>query len=220
MVDLSRGNDIFRNNLKPEDMVLSEMVETSPYRSEIIDGVKNFSKFEDDDQKYHSSGKFVIEDGEYQFQIIFHWPGDWTQLVNPLDTSVYKKKIVIGLSIEFERSERTIEIAKENDLFRSNFSDERIYLSDEIKNSPHKEKIIEAVRNYSNFYGADFIKGQFGDNISSYGEHAIGQFMFANESYFFEFSYFSKDYEYAGEDPYENYDHERILYVKKVLKSN
>lgn len=80
-------------------------------------------------------------------------------------------------------------VAQKNDLLRQTFIGCRVVMTEGIAHDPDKDKIITAVRTFSDFTL---------DN-DPYGEHDFGSFQI-NNTYFWKFDYYDDNYELYQED--------------------
>jgi hypothetical protein len=104
-----------------------------------------------------------------------------------------------------EISQKTKDIARGNDIFRQDFSRERIVLTSGVDSSPYKEEIIQATKSFNSFNNSN----------DPYGEHNFGSFVVAGEKYFFKIDYYDNDFEF-GADPYESSVYQRVLTIMRA----
>lgn len=79
-----------------------------------------------------------------------------------------------------------MKIARKNDLCRTTFLFCKVLLTREVSNSPDKEDIITAVREFNRFTP---------DN-DPHGEHDFGQVNVNGSQYFFKFDCYDSNYEF------------------------
>lgn len=90
------------------------------------------------------------------------------------------------------------EIKKRNDAFRKSLirdSKHKVVLTESVHESPNKDLIIEAIRNFDSFSGEN----------DPHGEHDFGSVVVAGEKYFFKFDYYDLQYEYGADPKEEDY---------------
>ena len=103
-----------------------------------------------------------------------------------------------------EVSQKTKDISVGNDLFRTNFSGEKIIITEGVNSSPHRTQIIEAVKNFTDF----------NESNDPDGDHTFGSFTIHGNQFFFKIDYFDTEWNY-GADPYDNSVFERVLTVMR-----
>lgn len=79
------------------------------------------------------------------------------------------------------------DIARKNDLCRTTFMFCKVLLTRSVADSPDREDIITAVR--------EFPEDQFTPNNDPYGEHDFGAFDVNGTKYFWKFDYYDSNYE-------------------------
>ena len=90
------------------------------------------------------------------------------------------------------------QIKLRNDTFRKSLrpdSKHRCVLTESVSESPNREEILEAVKNFDSFSG---------DN-DPHGEHDFGSVIVGGEKYFFKFDYYDLNYEYGADQREEEY---------------
>jgi hypothetical protein len=97
-------------------------------------------------------------------------------------------------------------IAQDNDLFRSTMirtPNRKVVLTQAVAESPSREEIITAVRNYNSF----------NESNDPYGEHDFGSFKVGNTKYFFKIDYYDQNWDLGG-DP--NGVHSKLLTIMEA----
>lgn len=81
-------------------------------------------------------------------------------------------------------------IAEKNDLFRKSLVNFTVILTNSVYHSPHKNEILEAVRQFSDFSSSN----------DPYNEHDYGAFNVRGKSYFWKIDYYDAEFKYYKED--------------------
>jgi hypothetical protein len=99
--DISRGNDIFRNTMSGR-VVVTSGVESSFNRNDIIQRVKLYGDFNDDNDPYgeHNFGAFDIDETRYFWKIDYYSP-DMEFGADPYETSVFERVLTIMRADEY-----------------------------------------------------------------------------------------------------------------------
>jgi len=98
-IDISKGNDLFRQDFNRDRIVFTASVDNSPHRNEIIQAVKSFNDFDDDERGEHNFGVFTVAGEEYIFKIDYMDTAfEFTE--DPYDTSVFERSMTIMKSDE------------------------------------------------------------------------------------------------------------------------
>lgn len=85
---------------------------------------------------------------------------------------------------------KKLTIAQKNDVYRTTFIGCKVQVTEALSQSPKKEDVITAVREFSAFTPEN----------DPHGEHDCAFFEVDGEEFFFKFDYYDKNFEFYEED--------------------
>ena len=100
--DIAKGNDIFRRDFNQEKIILTPGVESSPYRNAIIESVKNFDDFNENNDPYgeRTFAAFYVHGEKYFFKIDF-FTSEFEAGADPYEDSTFKRVLTVMRSDEY-----------------------------------------------------------------------------------------------------------------------
>lgn len=99
---LAVGNDLFRQSFKKEKIVITEGVDNSADRSEIIEATRSFKDFTEanDPNGEHNFGAFKVKGKEY-FWKIDYYDSNFDYGADPYESSIFERVLTVMRAEEY-----------------------------------------------------------------------------------------------------------------------